>query len=105
MVEYSMGVCYGIIISDETLRSINELFPDEDAMDNFSENYLQQLNSWTGGDWFLGLSKTFSKDVININEIRWDKEELEELEQKLNEYNIINFIDWFPQKYIIQFCY
>lgn len=105
MVEYSIGVCYGVIISDKMLMSINELFPDGNSMDDFSDSYLRQLNAWTGGDWFLGLSKTFDGAVININEIRWDKAELEELEQKLNEYHIIDLIDWFPQKYIIQFCY
>lgn len=105
MVEYSIGMCYGIIISDEQHIAIENLFPDENSLDDFIDNYMRQINSWTGGDWFLGLSKIFSKDVIDINEIRWDKAELEELEQKLNEYNITNFIDWFPQKYIIQFCY
>ena len=106
MVEYSIGVCYGIIISDEKLMSINELFPNDDVVDDFSDNYLREVNSWTGGDWFLGVYRDFSGNVINTSKILWYNDEaLKELENKLRKYKIIDAIDWNPQKYIIQFCY
>lgn len=105
-VECSIGICYGVIISDEDLRKVNELFADnDDALDEFSEKYLRQINSWTGGDWFLGLNTDFSSDVVLLASVHWSKTDIEELEEQLHKYNIINVINWMPQKYIIQFWY
>lgn len=105
MVEYSIGFCYGIIISDNQRIAIEELFPDENSLDDFIDSYMRQINSWTGGDWFLGVYTEKSKEIINLTEIRWDKAILEEFEMKLSEYGITNLINWHPQKYVIQFCY
>lgn len=105
MVEYSIGFCYGIIISDNQRIAIEELFPNENSLDDFIDSYMRQINSWTGGDWFLGVYTEISKEVVNLTEIRWDKAILEEFEMKLSEYGITNLIDWYPQKYVIQFCY
>ena len=102
MVEYDISVCYGIIITDEELQEINNLFPNDDAIDDFSDRYLRQINSWTGGDWFLGLYHSFEAPVVPIKAIRFDKAELEELEMTIQHYHIPN---WIPQSYIIQFCY
>lgn len=102
MVEYSTGVCYGIIITDDERRAINENFPNDETLDDFSDTYLRQINSWTGGDWFLGLTHDSDAAVIPLRSIRFDKAALEELEEAINKYHIPN---WAPQTYIIQFCY
>lgn len=107
-VEYSVGICYGMILSDEEVIKIKECFPDKDIMDDFSDEFLQQINAWTGGDWFLGLCNNLgSKEVAPLTaaQICWDKADLEELEEKWERYNLGSVIAWEPQKYIIQFCY
>ena len=102
MVEYSIGVCYGIIITDDERRALNENFPNGKALDDFSDTYLRQINSWCGGDWFLGLIYDSDAEVIPLRNIRFDKAALEELEEAICKYHILN---WTPQTYIIQFCY
>lgn len=102
MVEYDISVCYGIIITDEERQKINNLFPDNNTIDDFSDRYLRQINSWTGGDWFLGLYHSFESPVVSIKAIRFDMKELEKLNEIIQRYNIPN---WTPQSYIIQFCY
>lgn len=102
MIEYDISVCYGTIITDEERQKINNLFSDDYALDDFYDCYLRQINSWTGGDWFLGLYHSFEPPVIPVKTIHFDKAELEELEEIIQQYNIPN---WTPQTYIIQFCY
>ena len=107
-VEYSVGICYGMILSDKEATQMKKCFPNEEAMDNFSEQYLQQINAWTGGDWFLGLCNDLGSNEVTpltAAQICWDKADLEKLEEEWARYNLGTVITWEPQKYLIQFCY
>ena len=105
-IEYSVGICYGIIISDEELTKIDECFPNEEGIDDFSDRYLKQVDAWAGGDWFLGLYYDCGQTIISMDSLQccWEKADLEPLEALIARYHLTDVIEWKPQKYIIQFC-
>lgn len=107
-VESRVSVCYGVIVSDETMKKIDNFLTDEEWDDMFDDEWFIELNSWIGGDYFLGIEKYLGnletplpiENLFNISD-----EEIKEFEAKLEKVSWRNFIDWKPKKYLINFVY
>ena len=54
MVDYSLALCYGIIVSIDKMKEIKEVLTDEEY-DEVMVNYSRCINSWTGDDYFIGV--------------------------------------------------
>ena len=49
-VDYSLELCYGVIVPDEVVEKFSQI---SEEFDDFRDNFVNQLDSWTGGDWFI----------------------------------------------------
>lgn len=54
MIDFSLNLCYGIIVSADKMEEIKEVLTDEEY-DEMMENYAYCINSWTGDDYFIGI--------------------------------------------------
>lgn len=114
-VEYSMKICYGVIVKKETVEYLRdylyEMFEDEfnDIIDEFYDNYCQELDSWAGGDYFIGI-------IEDLPVTKWDGvyridfciscEKLEKFNTFYKNYDLEDFIPWYQRdKYLINFCH
>ena len=74
-MDYSLRLCYGIIVPEETMNEVYKVLKD---FDDFHDNFAEQVNSWTGGDWFVGVSKYLNSDLDSftipegVEEIPWN---------------------------------
>lgn len=107
-VESRVSICYGVIISNEELIEIKKHLTAEECDELIEWDYLVQIDSWSGGDWFLGienylgdLSKPFLLTDLSNIPASW----IEEFEMELKETPWFNLIKWEPKKYLIQFIY
>lgn len=103
MVEYDVCICYGMIISDEVAKQLQEW--DED----FCDQYVRCVNSWTGDKgWFLGVTKSIGladTPVMLLNSVHIPKFEINKLERTIYKNGLEERINWDPKYYIIEFCY
>ena len=108
-VDYSMSYCYGVIVDEMTADKIYE-----HATDDFRDDYFRPVNSWSGGDHFLGIMSWLGDDEViwlfdNPNEpfkgMQFDPQEVQELEEKLEESGVLEFVKWDPSVYLINFCW
>jgi hypothetical protein len=111
MVEYSLSLCYGIIVSDDKMEEFREVLTDEEY-DEVMDNYSRCINCWIGGDYFIGImsdlpesendlvyrARTFS---IPSN----DDEELINFKRFFDEHDLWKLINWEPELLLINFCY
>lgn len=111
MVEYELTFCYGIIVSSEKIDEIRETLTD-DAYDELVDNYARCINSWTGGDWFVGISipllETDTDSVYHVSDFSVpadDDNDLIDFKQFFNKNYLWYFIDWKPELLLINFCY
>lgn len=112
-IDYSLRLCYGVIIPEEVMNKMYEVLED---FDDFHDNFANQIDSWTGEDWFIGISICINSDEdsfvkeIDENFLEFTKrvaiqKELENLIQFYNSHNLKEYFDWKPKLYLINFCY
>lgn len=112
MVDYSLALCYGIVVSADKMEEIKEVLTDEEY-DEVLDNYSRCIDSWTGGDYFIGIitelteSETSfvyhaSKFIIPSDD---DDEDLIDFKRFFSEHNLWRFIDWKPELLLINFCF
>lgn len=113
-ISYSLELCYGVIVPDEIMEKIYQL--TEEKFDDFRYNYANQINEWTGEDWFIGITtcvnsngdsfvKEVSEDFLEFTKRVSIQKELEEFIRFYNYYNLKECFDWKPKLYLINFCY
>ena len=109
MIDYNLALCYGIIVSDETIVEIAEVLTDEEY-DELRDNYARPLNSW--GDNFVGiindLAQTETDLVYDVSDLiapTDDDEDLINFTRFFNEHGLWKFIDWKPKLLLINFYY
>ena len=104
-VEYSLAIGYGMRVSaEDALDMCDHLTVDDE--DTFRDNWCHQLNSWTGGDYFLGVTNHLGdSDCVPIHDLEVDKEELKQFTEFMVNHGLTDFITWDPKHYILQFCY
>lgn len=112
-VDYSLRLCYGVIIPEEVINKMYEVLED---FDDFYDNFINQIDSWTDEDWFIGVSKCINSDGDTfVQEVNKDFFEitknpsilgnLEKFSQFYDEHNLNEYFDWKPKLYLINFCY
>ena len=112
-IDYSLRLCYGVIIPEEVMNKMYEVLED---FDDFHDNFANQINSWTGEDWFIGISICINSDgdsfikEIDENFLEFTKrvaiqKELENFIQFYDSHNLKEYFDWKPKLYLINFCY
>lgn len=111
MIDYSLKLCYGIIVSDEKILELKEVLTDE-VYDDLLDYYSMCINSWVGGDFFIGVMKYIpssdSDFVYPISEFTVpsdDDEDLIKFKRFFTEHNLWKLIDWKPKLMLINFCY
>ena len=112
-VDYSLELGYGVIVPDEVVEKFSQI---SEEFDDFRDNFVNQLNSWTGGDWFIGVTvcvnsngDSFAKE-IDENFLEFTKrvaiqKELESFIEFYDNHNLKEYFDWKPKLYLINFCY
>lgn len=112
-VDYSLELGYGVIVPDEVVEKFSQI---SEEFDEFCGNFVNQLNSWTGGDWFIGITTcvnsngdSFAKE-IDENFLEFTKrvaiqKELESFIEFYDNHNLKEYFDWKPKLYLINFCY
>lgn len=111
MIDYELALCYGIIVSDEKIKEIADVLTDEEY-DTMIDWYSRCINSWVGGDYFVGVIKDIPETetdlvyrVSNLSAPTDDDKDLISFTRFFNEHDLWKFIDWKPELLIINFCY
>lgn len=112
-VDYRLELCYGVIVPDNVIEEFNLILEDFDV---FYDNFANQIDSWTGGDWFIGVTTCINSNedsfVKEVNENFLDftkhvaiQKELKSFIEFYNSHNLKEYFDWKPKLYLINFCY
>ena len=111
MVDFSLNLCYGIIVPAEVIEDIQSNLTDEES-DELIDKYARCINSWTGGDYFIGLSSFLNEDGIDfvypiiphfLNP--FTEKDLADFKNFFETHNLWGFIDWKPELLLINFCF
>ena len=104
-VEYSLATGYGMKISEEDALNMCDHLTMEDE-DIFHDNWCHQLNTWTGGDYFLGVTNYLGDDnCVPVSGLEVDKEELKQFTKFMMNHGLTDCVTWDPKYYILQFYY
>lgn len=110
MVDFSLNLCYGIVVPADKMKDIEKKLTNE-QYDELMDNYARCVNSWTGEDYFIGLSSFVSEDGIDfvytitphfLNP--FTEKELSDFKKFFDTHNLWHFIDWKPTLMLINFC-
>lgn len=111
MVDYSLSLCYGIIVSVDKMEEIKEVLTDEEY-DEVIDNYSRCINSWIGDDYFIGVMVELAEGetdfVYHTSEFTIpsdDDEDLIDFKRFFSEHDLWKFIDWKPELLLINFCF
>lgn len=111
MVDYSLALYYGIIVSVDKMEELKEVLTDEEY-DEIMDNYSRCINSWTGDDYFIGVITEFAENetnfVYHVSDFAVpsdDDEDLIDFKRFFSEHNLWKFIDWKPEILLINFCF
>lgn len=111
MVEYSVNLCYGIVVPADKMQEFKEVLTD-DEYDEMIDNYSRCINSWTGDDYFIGImtylgegENDFVFCVSSFSIPSDDDTDLINFKQFFDKHNLWRLIDWKPELLLINFCY
>jgi len=111
MIDYSLALCYGIIVSSDVMEEIKKVLTDKEY-DELIDNYSRCINSWIGEDYFIGVSDDLSQTSIdNVYYVSnfvapSDKDEnFIDFKNFFDEHDLWKFIDWTPELMLINFCF
>ncbi len=111
MIDYRMALCYGIIVSADKMREIEEALTDDEC-NELMDNYSRCIDSWTSEDYFIGVSDDLSRtSVDNVYYVSdfvapSDKDEnFIDFKNFFDEHDLWKFIDWTPELMLINFCF
>lgn len=111
MIDFSLNLCYGIVVSADKMEEIKKALTDEEY-DEMIENYSRCINSWTGDDYFIGIvTKVLESEtdciysISNFTIPSDDDEDLIDFKRFFNKHDLWKFIDWKPELLLINFCF
>ena len=111
MIDFSLILCYGIVVSADKMEEIKKALTDEEY-DEMIDNYSRCINSWTGDDYFIGIvtedleSETDCiYSISNFTIPSDDDEDLIDFKRFFNKHDLWKFIDWKPELLLINFCF
>jgi hypothetical protein len=111
MVDFSLNLCYGIVVPAEVIEDIQSNLTDE-QYDKLIDNYARCINNWVGEDYFIGLSSLLSEDETEfvypitshfLNP--FTEKDLADFKNFFETYNLWSFINWKPKLMLINFCF
>lgn len=111
MIDYSLELCYGIIVSVDKMEEIKDALTDEEY-DELIDNYSLCVNSWIGDDYFIGIRTELAESetdlVYHISDFTVpsdDDEDLTDFKCFFSKHDLWKFIDWKPELLLINFCF
>ena len=111
MIDFSLNLCYGIVVSADKMEEIKKALTDEEY-DEMIDNYSRCINSWTGDDYFIGIvTKVLESETDCIYSISHftipsdNDEDLIDFKRFFNKHDLWKFIDWKPELLLINFCF
>jgi len=111
MVDYSLAICYGVVVSADKMEEIQEALTDEEY-DELIENYSRCINSWSGGDYFIGVMTNLTEGETafvyrpsDFSAPSDDDEDLIAFKNFFDKHNLWKIIDWKPELLLINFCF
>lgn len=111
MVDYSLNLCYGIVVSVDKMQEIKEVLTGEEY-DEVMDNYSRCINSWTGDDYFIGIMNELTESeidfVCHVSKFAIPSDNDEDLisfKRFFSEHNLWELIDWKPELLLINFCF
>lgn len=111
MIDYSLVLCYGIVVSVDKMEEIKEVLTDE-GYDELLDNYSRCINSWTGDDYFIGvmteLAESETSFVYYTSEFTVpsdNNKDLVNFKRFFNKHNLWELINWQPKLLLINFCF
>lgn len=111
MIDYSLALCYGIVVSADKMKEIEEVLTDEEY-DEVLDNYSRCIDSWTGADYFIGVMMEFAESetsfvyhALDFTIPSDDDEDLIDFKRFFSEHDLWKFIDWKPELLLINFCF
>ena len=111
MIDFSLNLCYGIVVSADKMEEIKKALTDEEY-DEMIDNYSRCINSWTGDDYFIGIvTKVLESEtdciysISNFTIPSDDDENLIDFKRFFDEHGLWKFIDWKPELLLINFCF
>lgn len=111
MIDFSLNLCYGIIVPADKMEEIKKALTDEEY-DKMIDNYSRCINSWTGDDYFIGIvTKALESEtnciysISNFTIPSDDDEDLIDFKRFFNKHDLWKFIDWKPELLLINFCF
>lgn len=110
MIDFSLNLCYGIIVFSDKMEEIKKVLTDEEY-DEMMENYAYCIDSWTVDDYFIGIkTKALENETGSVYPISNftipsdDDEDLIDFKHFFTEHNLWKFIEWKPELLLINFC-
>ena len=111
MIDYSLALCYGIIVPFDKIQEFKEVLTNEEY-DEIIDNYSRCINSWTGDDYFIGIMSYLSESETNFvyrisafSAPSDNNEDLINFKQFFDKHNLWKFINWKPELLLINFCF
>ena len=110
-VEYTMSIGFGLIVDEEEAENMKKYVIEKfsaNKADLFIMEYLVPINSWTGGDHFLGVTKDLGySDRVKIDNNLCDTRAMAKFLHMVTEYEIFQFLmkKDEPEFYLLNFCY
>ncbi len=111
MIDFSLNLCYGIVVSADKMEEIKKVLTDEEY-NEVIDNYSRCINSWAGDDYFIGimveLAESETDFVYHVSEFTIpsdDDEDLIDFKRFFDEHGLWKFIDWKPELLLINFCF
>lgn len=115
-VEYSLGRCYGIIITKETRNLIEEKIANEAKIlgenESFTawecEQFCPTIDSWDDdGSAFLGAVKYLDgySFIYSMDNLAIEECEINKFKAFCDKYKLWDCFEWKPKNYLINFCY
>ena len=108
-VDFSFAIGYGVVISQEDFKAIEDIIEDIDDRDDWCDRWAPCLNSWAEEDgYFVGVTyrildyddtvKAFNKDKYALN-----PKDTAEFLKFYNKYHLEKFFEWKPDCCAIAF--
>lgn len=110
MIDYSLKLCYGIIVPADKMQEFQQAMTDEEY-DMVFDDWYRCINCWTGDDYFIGIMTELEGEtdyIYHVSEFKIppdDDEDLIKFKRFFDEHDLWKLIDWKPELMLINFCY
>lgn len=107
-IQQEIAIGYGIIVDSEKVTEIERSILDEEEYAEFIDSdYIHCINSWVGGDYFIGATNFLGsiEEPLPITDVKIEAEDIKAFEDFLAKQSWHDMIDWKPETYLIEFVF